>query len=484
MTLARRCFKVTNDIFRGLQKQNMLETQFVTGKKITRAVSMTGLDETAALRESPEAPGVEGLLRLWYSDRSKRDVEATRKEFEQLVGLDQLGSPGEGQRSPQSIEDAQFMAFKRAEVSGWFLGAATNTLKRGNLEQWVAWAFWNATPEDIVLDDDEQGTEQAMLKRMVDEAQEEFKLDLAPGLNHDAKCIRLTLDPIQTSYRPLAFYAVTHVSVKAATAVLMWSLGFQKYSAGSLDYWHRKANKEASAAHPKKEPVVFCHGLGVGVLPYIGFLSKIISANVTDEIFCVELPHISMRIKREVPSAAELVVNITGMLEAWHIKAAHFIGHSFGSVVMAWVTQKAKHLIVRATFLDPVVFLLCKSDVAYNFVYRKPTTPAEHLMQYFVSRELYIAHSLGRNFIWHECILWPEDVGYPQGTFVLLSGLDSIVPAHSVKRYLEYTKAQTSAARGGSRLDVCFFENCGHAQFLLCKSRMDEVIARAFKTAG
>jgi len=173
------------------------------------------------------------------------------------------------------------------------------------------------------------------------------------------------------------------------------------------------------------------------------------------------------------------------------VKDAHFIGHSFGSVVMAWVTKQSPELIRRATYLDPVVFLLCKSDVAYNFVYRVPQTATENLMQYFVARELYIAHSLGRNFVWHECILWPEDLTtYPEGALVFLSGQDSIVPAHSVRRYLECVKAPTTPGSpsspssqrvpAGGRLDVLFYEDLGHAQFLLSAETMDDVITRAF----
>mmetsp|Transcript_84356 Transcript_84356/g.239114 ORF Transcript_84356/g.239114 Transcript_84356/m.239114 type:complete len:144 (-) Transcript_84356:40-471(-) len=40
-----------------------------------------------------------------------------------------------------------------------------------------------------------------------------------------------------------------------------------------------------------------------------------------------------------------------------------------------------------------------------------------------------------RNFFWQENILWPEDLrGLP--AFVLLSGRDSLVPAHSVRQVL------------------------------------------------
>ena len=119
---------------------------------------------------------------------------------------------------------------------------------------------------------------------------------------------------------------------------------------------------------------------------------------------------------------------------------AHFIGHSFGTIVLAWLCNKRPDLVKFATFLDPVCFLLQKPDISYNFVYRDPMVtkkPTHLLMNFFVAKELHIAHTLGRNFFWNQNLLHPgclSEAGIP--TLVLLSGQDSIVPAHSVRRFL------------------------------------------------
>ena len=71
-----------------------------------------------------------------------------------------------------------------------------------------------------------------------------------------------------------------------------------------------------------------------------------------------------------------------------------------------------------------------RREVCYNFMYRRPETPTQLLMHYFVARELFIAffgrhggdsvilhcvgwlellrHSLSRNFFWYQNLLWPE----------------------------------------------------------------------------
>ena len=69
-------------------------------------------------------------------------------------------------------------------------------------------------------------------------------------------------------------------------------------------------------------------------------------------------------------------------------------------------------------------FLLCKHDVAYNFLYKRANTAGDLLMQWFVGRELYIAYTLSRRFFWQDNILWPEQLQCP--TTVVLSSDDHI----------------------------------------------------------
>lgn len=155
---------------------------------------------------------------------------------------------------------------------------------------------------------------------------------------------------------------------------------------------------------------------------------------------------------------AETVACISDMLDSWDVAAAHFAGHSFGSVVLSWMVRRAPSRVLALTFIDPVCFMLAKPDVAYNFMYKKPESPTQLLLHYFVSKEMYIAHSLARNFFWHQCILWPEQIGVP--ALVVLSGRDSIVPTHSVRRYL----AAHIQKEPKSDIQVLYFPKLGHGE--------------------
>lgn len=189
-------------------------------------------------------------------------------------------------------------------------------------------------------------------------------------------------------------------------------------------------------------------------------LTELCYAHTT--VFLVSMPHLAMRLKSDVPSGAEVVTCLTGMLSSWDYRRAHFVGHSFGSVVMAWVVRQAPEIVSSAVFIDPVCFLLAKPDVCYNFVYRPPQKPLELVMSYFAARELFIANSLSRNFFWFDCILWPESLAAIP-SLIVLSGRDNIVPAHSVCRYLTAYKHQYKT----NNIHISWLPDLGHGEFLL-----------------
>ena len=108
--------------------------------------------------------------------------------------------------------------------------------------------------------------------------------------------------------------------------------GFTKLTSGCLTYWHRPPTPAASGSD--QPPVVFCHGLGVGVISYITVVQSLVCKGPGRRLIMVELPHISMRPVETQASPRELVASIADMLGAHACLpvGAHFVGHSFGSV--------------------------------------------------------------------------------------------------------------------------------------------------------
>jgi hypothetical protein len=123
--------------------------------------------------------------------------------------------------------------------------------------------------------------------------------------------------------------------------------------------------------------------------------------------------------------------------------------------------------------IDPIPILLHLPDVAFNFLYRQPSTANEWQLWYFASRDADVARVLGRHFFWQECVLWKEDIlpspppiPTPNGgasshsspsqkwsgsVAVSLSGKDQIVASSKVWSYL--TGGQAISVSSSSPMD-------------------------------
>jgi len=417
-----------------------------------------GADNSNSLSKTLSTTSVEQLLRDWSEDvavvKNKSDDDEKK-----------LSVPPRRRSSPRRL------ALKRAAVSGWFLGASVPSIRRGNLEQWVSWAFFLKRRHNLSKD------ESVEVLELVDQVVEWAQLtNVRDGFDESVRCIRLDFDPIPSSYRPFIYYLVTYGFVGIATEIIMGRFfGFEKHTSGCLTYWYRPPGGDEESepvGGTTDEPLVLCHGLGIGVLSYVTLVNDLLSnpKQSRSSMFMVELPHISMRPVETQASPRELCTCIEDLLTAHGKTTAHFVGHSFGTLVLTWIARHTPHVVSRFTFLDPVCFLLCKHDVAYNFLYKKPTNATEALMKYFVGQELFISYTLSRRFFWQSNILWPEQiVGIP--STVVLSSEDYIVPSHAVRRFLvswerRRMKGCSDGHKGGGGLKVVWLDGCGHAGFL------------------
>ena len=219
---------------------------------------------------------------------------------------------------------------RRSEVQGFFCGAPFEDVRRGNVREYLAWAFWSALPSEVP-----PGEQQAELDGMVARCESFVGLEQAgaagaagaagngngdgsvgsaggaggiggeratsggfpTGIDPDVHAMRLTLDPVQASYRPLALYGATMLGVDALLYAGMWSMGFTRHAIGTVHYWRRPGGGDAVAPPPSgsshRHPLVFIHGLGVGILPYMYFLRQLIVACPEQDLFAVELPYVS-----------------------------------------------------------------------------------------------------------------------------------------------------------------------------------------------
>ncbi|OCK76942.1 hypothetical protein K432DRAFT_445684 [Lepidopterella palustris CBS 459.81] len=368
----------------------------------------------------------------------------------------------------------------------WFLGSESAEIKRENVKEFFRWAFLNSVEFDSA--DDEE------LEEYVRDIEDLLGRKIEPGRGR-AKCLRLTIDKADMMQRSFSWYMCVGF-VDTLSAIHMKFRGFSFYRiplsrfftvfpfrpftlfsshqspATHLSYWYRP---HTSKTHL---PVLFIHGIGIGLYPYVGFLAMI---NEKDEfkdwdgdigIIAVEVMPISFRITSPALAKAEMCSQINSILEAHGWDEFVLASHSYGTVISTHLLQSPEigPKIGPMVLIDPVTFLLHLPHVAFNFTMRKPRSANEHQLYYFASKDMGVAHTLSRRFFWSENILWKEDIA-DRNVTVSLGGRDLIVDTEVVGRYL--VGADTGNWKDGSwkegpwigdGLDVLWFQQCDHAQ--------------------
>ncbi|KAK0649016.1 hypothetical protein B0T16DRAFT_309089, partial [Cercophora newfieldiana] len=356
----------------------------------------------------------------------------------------------------------------------WFLGADPAEIKRDNVRDFILWAFFdrdggNPTPyaDEPLSDQDEE------LDAYIHRVETLLGRALPPGRGSAAP-LRLTIDPISIRYHSIIWYAIigfidltTHAllrfhgfayhsprptTTQALTATfpptpflrtLPFPLAKRHTSPSSIPYWYRPHRS------PTHRPILFIHGIGVGLWPYTAFLSSLAASQIG--IIALELLPISARLTSPPVPRETFLAHLASILAAHDDFAGPLtlVSHSYGSVLTTHILHSPdlSPRVESLVLIDPVSILLHLPDVAYNFTRRMPKGANEWQLWYFASMDAGVAGALGRHFFWRENIIWREElaaVGTREGegaggkrkVAVCLAGRDLIVDTGSVARYL------------------------------------------------
>ncbi|KAJ3823628.1 hypothetical protein F5880DRAFT_498512 [Lentinula raphanica] len=402
---------------------------------------------------------------------------------------------------------------------GWF---SSPVLKRENLIEWILWALFSCDPSNPHVEDSWKDEINAYVARV----EEILGRKVEAGKEIKTKALRLTLDEVKMVHRPLVWYMIVAL-VDFITSVKLYSLGFRQYAPSNqlplrlrniispgifpprffgvfaqpslsateyFSYWYRPHRTS------DRDPIVFIHGIGIGLHPYTAFIQDLVRLDPNQGILLVELLPISMHICSSstsdpptpaMPPRRDMLDALYRTMHSLGMSHAVLAAHSYGTVIAAHVIRdrdggqgrdereqekdgldgnvdkdrdpdrdtlrhrnKATNIHPSASqppanelhppkptftshlLIDPIPFLLHLPDVAFNFLYRVPKRANEWQLWYFASRDPDIAFTLGRCFFWTENILWKEDLDEKIKFAVVLSGKDQIVPAPLVRRYL------------------------------------------------
>ncbi|EIM92937.1 uncharacterized protein STEHIDRAFT_90320 [Stereum hirsutum FP-91666 SS1] len=359
-----------------------------------------------------------------------------------------------------------------ATIRPWFLQTESGRIMRDNAADWILWALFSTHEGEYTEEWEEE------INEYLEMFAERLGRPLAQGRDANIKCMRLTLDPVVMCHRPFLWYMIV-AGVDAFTSVRLTYMGFKHHNTRrwftvfpprpllslvsrpscdpDISYWYRPHRSTT------KRPILFIHGIGIGLYPYNPFFKELIAQDPDVGILAIEILSISMRITSPPPSRGAMYDSIARILAHHSLPPVTLISHSYGTIVTAHLltSPKLAPRIANILFIDPIPFLLHHPAVAYNFVYRKPKRANEWQLWYFASRDPDIARALSRHFFWSENVLWKEDL---QGkkVAVSLAGSDQIVDAKEVRSYLaEKSKEMTRWAKDD--LEVLFYPGLDHA---------------------
>ncbi|KAF9921211.1 hypothetical protein FBU30_008804 [Linnemannia zychae] len=368
--------------------------------------------------------------------------------------------------------------------------AKSEEIARSNMMQWLAWAFWASSLEEVFG----SPSDMMELNRMVDYIEATKGIKFAIGFNPNVQCIRLAFDPVIASHRPLIYYALVWSANTFAGFVFML-LGFSRYEgtvnvnsskknnsrirvnpATDLSYWYR-----APVSPDNKVPLVFLHGIGVGLVQYIHWVIAL--STISRPIIMIEVPYVSNKfIKGDCMTPDETYYAVERILRRHDYPKATFFGHSLGTMLCAAVCRaspasSSKSIVAGLILADPICFLTHHS-IARNFAYRIPSTAAELIMDLFAAREIGTSWYIMRRFHWNQCIFFPKawkkrnerSLPYegrlspvlPKKTRIFLSRKDNLL---NMDMIADYIRNQVGLREEKEELNI--MEGMDHAQFLL-----------------
>ncbi|KAI4599578.1 hypothetical protein KJ359_002025 [Pestalotiopsis sp. 9143b] len=386
----------------------------------------------------------------------------------------------------------------RLFIRKWFGNAHLDEIYRDDVKDWLLSFLW-AVDSDAGIDADE-------LDEYIELIEQKADLTLFPG-RAGAKPIRPALDPVQVSHRSLLFYAA--IALIDITAVLRLKVkGFQFYAQPRASFFKafplrpmtlfsgkRSASPHLSylyRPHTSKtyRPVVFCHGVGTGLAPYIAWLDAI-PRDIG--VLALEMLPASMRLCPDAATLApaEFRNAMLQVLAQQDIADFVFVGHSHGTLLARpLLGDPALAARVHALVLcDPAALLAHLPDAAYNLARRTPRTAAELQVRDLAALDPGVARLLARSGPhWSEYGLSREDLLGRRAT-VVAAGRDCVLDANAIAGYVYYgdvkylTSADIEELRGTPELwtgqaegpELIYLHDRDHGQCLRVPAEMRRV---------
>lgn len=219
---------------------------------------------------------------------------------------------------------------------------------------------------------------------------------------------------------------------------------------------HHEDDDDEDDVNVDKTPIVFVHGIGIGLITYIPLIDALLKSK--RPIFLPEIPYVMGFRPWQSPNAV-LPPNVvcscmTVMLASHGFLCATWMGHSYGTSWLSYMCQYASHAVAALLFLDPICFCLHVPRLTKSFVYtrRDPGT-----VSYIVRTDVIVNWTIQRSFPWSWIILFTEQIRVPCSVF--LSDKDALVPAGKIEDYLKSQNIPVRDIHGITQPPKSYFED-------------------------
>jgi hypothetical protein len=271
--------------------------------------------------------------------------------------------------------------------------------------------------------------------KSVDELLSIVKIKCAPIIKQygplsysNMSCIMMT-NNLNITHKPFAFYTSMYL-IRRAFNCYMYMSGFTSIIDPStrLRVWV-KYNKNAV----NKIPLVFIHGHGLGIVPYIGKIRRL-SADRT--IILPEIPNMSFDLYKFPPPSADNICDaLYDVLVKRGIELIDIMGHSYGTMILNIFQNKYPHMCNYKTYGEPVCFYIHYGHMALT-PYMTSLSIYNNFIQYmcylFVYRDMYIQYIHKRcMFMEHFLIKNLDDK-----TNIILAKDDKLIPSLRIYKYI------------------------------------------------
>lgn len=247
---------------------------------------------------------------------------------------------------------------------------------------------------------------------------------------------------------PLGFNLSLFVLTEVSLRIMMNRRGFERRTVGAVSYYVHPGlasverelsdNGEKDNYYDEEDddsqiPIIFVHGIGIGVLVYMPLIDALLATG--RPILLPEIPYITgfrpWQSMTALPPAS-VVSTMTAMLASHGYMRGVWLGHSYGTSWLSYMIKYAPHAVSAVCFLDPICFCLHVPRLTKQFVYTKPDPGT---ISYIVRTDVIVNWTIQRSFPWAWIVLFLEEIPVP--CCVFLSEKDQLVPSEKIEQYFK-----------------------------------------------